>query len=212
MKLWMVNVKFFFCVCLSLFSTLVVAADVYIGMRAHDGVEKGFQQWQATDDYLAEEAPDHHFVPAPMTDITELLDATGDEKFDFVLTNPSSVVEMELLYHAAPILTRNNKRQGKGYTQFGSVVFIRAERDDITNVGDLKDKSFITVAPKAFGGWQAAWRELVRQGVARDEHSFQLRLLMDYRRMWCLQFKIMMPMPVWSEPVCLTLQRLRLEN
>ena len=51
------------------------------------------------------------------------MDEAADGQFDFVLTNPSSFVEMELNLGASAILTLRNKRQGKPYTLFGAVIF-----------------------------------------------------------------------------------------
>ena len=82
----------------------------------------------------------------------------------FVLTNPSSFVDMELNLGASAILTLRNKRQGKPYTLFGSVIFTRNDNDSINSVEDLHDKTFIAVSKPAFGGWRVAVRELLKEG------------------------------------------------
>ena len=52
-----------------------------------------------------------------------------------------------------------NFRLGKGYIEFGGVIFTLADRDDITELKDLKGKSFAAVDKNSFGGWQMAYRE-----------------------------------------------------
>lgn len=94
------------------------------------------------------------------------------DEFDFVLTNPAAHIEQRLRYGVTPIATLVNKRKGDGYTQFGSVIFSRANRNDITSFQDLKGKKFMAVDEQGFGGWRVAWRELTAKGIDpyRDFH------------------------------------------
>jgi len=149
---------------LSIITFQVQAESVRIGLRAHSGVEKGMAQWQPTADYLTGAIPGYEFVMVPHVSIQELHEQAGKNEFDFIFTNPSSYVALELNHGASRILTLENKRQGGAYTQFGSVMFTRAD-SDIKNIVDLKDKRFMAVSEKAFGGWRVAWRELHKQGV-----------------------------------------------
>ena len=133
---------------------------VKIGLRAHRGVEQSLKKWQATADYLNEKIPGYQFVLLPYELNSQLDQAVSRGEFDFVLTNPSAHVEHKIRYDASAIATLINKRKGKGYTRFGSVIFTRAGRNDINTLQDLKGKTFMAVDEKGFGGWRAAWREL----------------------------------------------------
>ncbi|MCW9030687.1 MAG: sensor histidine kinase [Gammaproteobacteria bacterium] len=139
------------------------AATIKIGLRAIQGVEKSMEQWKKTADFLSEKIPEHKFVMVPFVGLEELMQATEKNQFDFVLSNPSSYVEMESRFGASAILTLRNKRQGKPYTKFGSVIFTRAD-SNINEIKDLKGKSIVGVSERAFGGWRVALRELLNEG------------------------------------------------
>ena len=146
------------------FSSPSVHADtIKIGLRAILGVEKSMQQWKPTADYLSEKIPEHKFIMVPIVGLKELLREAEKNRFDFVLTNPSSFVEMESRFGASAILTLRNKRQGKAYSKFGSVIFTRAD-SDINEIKDLQGKSMVGVSETAFGGWRVALRELLKEG------------------------------------------------
>lgn len=146
------------------FSTYANADTIKIGLRAHHGIEQSMRQWKLTADYLSEKIPEHKFIMVPYVGLRELMQEAETNKFDFVLTNPSSYVEMELNLGTSAILTLRNKRQGKPYTEFGSVIFTRKDNDEINEIKDLKDKVFIAVSKRAFGGWRVAVRELLNEG------------------------------------------------
>ena len=158
----------------ALFNILMLLAFIYpmfagadtirIGLRAHHGIEKSMKQWKQTADYLSEKIPEHKFIMEPYVGIVELMEEARLNRFDFVLTNPSSFVEMELSLGASSILTLRNKRQGKPYTQFGSVIFTLKNNQNINRIEDLKDKRIVAVSKPAFGGWRVAVQELLNEG------------------------------------------------
>ncbi len=109
--------------------------------------------------------PQHRFIIAPFENNNALNEAIALGGFDFTLTNPASAVEHITLNGAKPIATLVNKRQGLGYTKFGSVIFTRANRDDINVLEDIKGKIFIGVDEQGFGGWRVAWREFLNNNI-----------------------------------------------
>ncbi|MDH5693155.1 MAG: PhnD/SsuA/transferrin family substrate-binding protein [Gammaproteobacteria bacterium] len=135
--------------------------DVRIALRANKGVKSGFEQWQATADFLSEKIPGYRFVMVPFENNSALNEAVSRGDFMFHLTNPASSVELGLRYGSQPLATLLNKRQGKGYAKFGSVIFTRADHDDLNDIPDLRDKTFIAVDELGFGGWRAAWGEML---------------------------------------------------
>lgn len=150
-------------VCLAV--PTVIADEIRIGLRAHSGAEKDLEKWQPTADYLSQAIPEHHFVMVPYDINSELNQAVSRGEFDFVLTQPAGHVEHRLRYGAIPIATLVNKRKGEGYTQFGSAVFTRANRNDITSFQDLKGKKVMAVDEEGFGGWRVAFREMLSKEV-----------------------------------------------
>lgn len=144
----------------------VVHADtIHIGLRAHSGAEIDMAKWQPTADYLSQKIPQHRFVMIPFEDLKNLSNAADHKMFDFVLTNPSSYVELEKKYGASRILTLQNLRQGGAYTQFGSVIFTRKDNNEINTLDDIKGKIFIAVSERAFGGWRVSWKEFVDNDI-----------------------------------------------
>ena len=139
--------------------------EILIGLRAHRGAAKAKKRWQPTADYLSEQIPGYRFQMVPFENNSALNQAVSRAEFHFVLTNPASHVEQKIRYGVSALATLINKRQGNGYTRFGSVIFTRANRTDIDQVKDLKGKSFMGVDELGFGGWRVAWHELQRNDV-----------------------------------------------
>lgn len=144
---------------------VVLADEIRIALRANKGAEKGLQKWQATADYLSEKIPEHTFVMVPFENNSALNQAISLGEYHFALTNPASAVEHKIRYGAQPLATLVNKRQGNGYSKFGSVIFTRSDRSDINKLEDLKGKVFLAVDELGFGGWRVAWMELLNNEI-----------------------------------------------
>lgn len=151
-------------VCIA-FSSIVNAKDIRIALRAHQGVSAALTQWQPTADHLSSKIPGYRFIMVPFTNISEMNQAVSSGDFQFNLTNPSSAIEYINRYNSKPLATLVNKRQGKGYSQFGSVIFTLSDQSDIHSLRDLKGKTFIAVDEQAFGGWRVAWLELLKNNI-----------------------------------------------
>ena len=141
------------------------AAEYKIGVRAHNGIKVAYEMWQPTAKYLSQKIPEHIFKLVPVEGLNELNLAAKNNKFDFVLTNPSSYIELSTYSGATAFATLNNKRANTAQSQFGSVIFIHASNDNILSLKDLRGKTVMAVAKSAFGGWYVAWREFRKQGV-----------------------------------------------
>ena len=138
--------------------------EVAIAVLAHRGEAAALESWGPTADYLTRTIPTHRFIIVPLMNAT-IDPAVAEKQVDFVLTNPGSYVMLETKYGVTRMLTLRNLRQGGAYTEFGAVIFARADRDDLQTLADLKGKSFMGVNRGAFGGFQMAWRELHAAGV-----------------------------------------------
>jgi two-component system sensor histidine kinase TtrS len=143
---------------------LAAGNDVVIGVLAHRGNQACIRMWTPTIDYLNEEIPGSEFRLMPL-DLQEMSAALAAGKLDFILTNPGNYVDLERRFGVSRITTLKNLNFGNPYTVFGAVIFTRADRADIRELGDLDGKSFGAVAEDAFGGFQMAWRELKEAGV-----------------------------------------------
>jgi len=159
--------------CTALFCTTSILAaenakldliEVKIGVRVITGVMKGIGQWQPTADYLTEKIPGYEFKIFPIVNLREFSRFAGEGKVDFIITNPSSYVDIEVNFGASRLLTLKNKSAGVSeLMQFGSVIFTQADNNEINDLKDLKGKNLIAVSEPAFGGWTVAWREMKKQ-------------------------------------------------
>lgn len=153
--------------CVVLSNQLNAAQTPYhlkIGVLAYSGGDMVLKWWSRTAEYLDEQIPSATFTLVPL-DLSEMRAAVKHEQLAFVLTNPGNFVELQTLYGIEALATLRNQRQNQPYTQFGAVIFTRADRNDIQTLTDLKGKSFMAVKQNAFGGFQMAWRELLQHNV-----------------------------------------------
>ena len=185
------NTSFLFPSCRSIFSFLLLLLlivvdwqnnvlaqppqDVRIGVLAKRGPEFALQKWSATADYLSAALPGYHFHIVPL-DFIEIHTAVRETRIDFVLANSAIYVEMEKLYGVNRIATLlNQNTAGQQMTIFGGVIFVRADRDDLQEIQDLQNKSFMAVDQRSFGGWIMCWRELHRLGLDPKDFFSSLR-------------------------------------
>lgn len=147
-----------------LFNHALFAADYTVAVRAHNGIDKAIKDWQPTVDVLNKKLAPLTFILKPIVNLKEISKSAARSEFDFVLTNPSSYVELKQLYGAKALVTLNNKRANTAQDGFGSVIFTHASNTDILNIKDLKGKTLTAVSEPAFGGWRVAWLEMLEQG------------------------------------------------
>jgi signal transduction histidine kinase/ABC-type phosphate/phosphonate transport system substrate-binding protein len=156
---------FFFIVRLA-FPLPLAAADipVGIGVLAKRGSDQAATMWAPTAAYLSAHIPGYAFTIIPL-DFKKIDQAVREQRVQFVLTNPAIYVGLQYQYGTTRIVTMENLRQGQGYTQFGGVIFCRADRADIQVVANLAGRSFMAVEENSFGGWLMAWREFQDHGI-----------------------------------------------
>ncbi|MFC1589345.1 PhnD/SsuA/transferrin family substrate-binding protein [Pseudomonadota bacterium] len=140
------------------------STTVTVGVLAHRGNTTTTNMWTPTINYLTENIPGNEFQLLPL-DLDGMSAALEQRKVDFILTNPGNYVELERQFGITRIVTLRNLRHGNPYTLFGSVIFVRADREDLHTLADLKNGSFGAVDKDAFGGFQMAWRELKDEDI-----------------------------------------------
>ena len=148
-----------------LLSSSLNAQEAYkIGVLAKRGAIKCMKGWKATADYLTEQIPGKSFVIIPL-DFTEIYPSTEKGSVDFLIANSSFYVEVENMYGAEAIATLINSRRGEPLTQFGGVIFAKADNKAVNTLDDLKGKKFMAVKETSFGGWRMAYRLLVENDI-----------------------------------------------
>ncbi len=134
-----------------------------IGVLAKRGPDAALARWQPTAEYLTSRIDGHRFEIVPLT-FDEITDAVRQNLVDFVLVNPAVFLTLSTREGIRPLATLENLRQGRGYSVFGGVIFVRAD-SPIAHVQDLKKASFAAVSKKSLGGWLMALRELKNLGI-----------------------------------------------
>ncbi len=157
--------KFFLLVLILFFCNVLSAAEYKVGVRAINGIEEAIASWQPTVDALSEKIPQHNFKLLPIVSLKEITIASERGEIDFLLTNPSSYIENEILHGAHALVTLNNKRSNTAQTRFGSVIFTHVSNSNIRTLKNLKGKTLMAVSKRAFGGWRVAWMELLQNGI-----------------------------------------------
>ncbi|ELS05165.1 methyl-accepting chemotaxis protein [Xenococcus sp. PCC 7305] len=135
-----------------------------IATIAKRGKDKTIEKWKPLADYLSETIPEYDFELVPMN-FEEIYAAAEKSEFDFLLPNPGMYVDFEARYGANRIATLKNRRLGNAYTEFGAVIFTKADRNDINELKDFNGKTFMGVKEVAFGGWQMAWGVFEDNGI-----------------------------------------------
>ncbi len=138
--------------------------EIKIGVLALRGKEQCLKQWNATADYLTKKIPGHSFTIVPL-DFAELPNSVSKQQVDFTITNSSMYVSLESHFGNTRIATMKTNVLGLGLTQFGGVIFCRRDRTDILSTKDLRQKRFMAVDRKSFGGWQMAWNYLLDHDI-----------------------------------------------
>jgi len=148
------------------------AKPLTFGVLAHRGENNARSRWQATAEYLTEKL--HEEVSLVPLTLEGMQAALAAGRLDFLLTNPGHYVATAAEFPLSPLATlqRNRSEGDDRPNKFGSVIFTRADRDDIHALGDLKGKTFGAVAPDAFGGYQIAADTLMYNGL-NPEQDFQ---------------------------------------
>ena len=143
-----------------------------VGVLAIADESKTIAKWQPTIDYLSQTIPGYRFeiVTASFDKMREI---AKNNEVDFFLVNPGMYVEFEADYGANRIATLKNRRLGNPYTEFGGVIITRADNNQIDEIEDLKDKTFMAVSPTAFGGWYMAEGVLFEKGIEKPEQFFK---------------------------------------
>lgn len=167
-----------FALLLTAIMTPAAAQELRIGVLALRGEEKAWETWSPTADYLQSQLPGYTVSIVPL-DFDKINLAVRQHQIDFILTNPSFYVELETLYGASPVVTRKScyKSLSSPSSRFGGVIFTRADRQDIRDIRDLDNRIVGAVDLNSFGGWQVAWRELLKHGIDPEKNLEALRFL-----------------------------------
>ena len=140
---------------LLLMTTLLVHAQdepLRVGVLAFRDLEQTRRQWQPTVDQLNRKVSGAHFMLDAMF-YDDFLQAMKKQRFDFVLVNPEFYLARRLDQRLSAIATLMPLAEGHPVSQFGGVIFTRADRADIDELQDLRGKTVAAPFAESFGGF-----------------------------------------------------------
>lgn len=137
-----------------------------IGVLAYRGTAATLARWQPLADYLSATIDGWRFELVPIT-LVSAPERLQSNELEYLITNPGHFVTLAERFSLSALATRERRDAGQqeGMLQFGTVIFTRANRDEIQTLADVKGKTLAAVSPEAFGGFQMAWYEFVQQGI-----------------------------------------------
>lgn len=147
-----------------------------IGVLADRGKDYAVREWSPLAEYLTQHFTNTYFsiVPLDYNDIDVAIDA---KKIDFIIANPLVFVELAYFDDVQRIATLKRIVNGKEQKSYSSVVFFKADRNDITDVASIVKKHIGAVHQRSFGGWILAAREFQLLGFFREEDFGQISFL-----------------------------------
>ena len=126
--------------------------SIRIGVLSHKGADICGEMWQPTMDYLDKALPERKFDLAPLK-FEEIESAVRDNSIDFLICNPEIYVDLEVRYGVSRIMTLRNRAGTQIMSEFGGVVFRRADRSDLQGLQDARGQRFAAVAgPRSADG------------------------------------------------------------
>lgn len=143
------------------------AADepVKIGVLSFRPKPQTLKQWQPLAGVLKQAIPEREFEVIALT-FPEMEQAVAAKRLDFVLTNPGHYVLLtKRIGLSAPLATLAVDQYGEVVTQFGGVIFTRADRRGIGRLQDIRGKNVAATSIDSFGGFQMQSYELIEEGV-----------------------------------------------
>jgi len=142
--------------------------EVRIGVLSIRPLEQARQQWQATADQLNARITGHRFTVEVLF-FPDIEQAMAQGRFDFVLTNPEHYITLRARYGLSAISTLMPLAEGHPVSQFGGVIFTRADRADIDKLEDLRGKVVSSVQDKSFGAYMMQRWTLYKHGIDISE-------------------------------------------
>ncbi|MBW8189878.1 PhnD/SsuA/transferrin family substrate-binding protein [Neiella marina] len=166
---WTQRIGIAMCMLVMFLAQPVIAEElVRIGVIAKRGHEITLERWQPTADYLTGQIPGYVFEILPLT-FDQVPNAVEAGNVQFILVNASMYVQLEHDYGISRIATLKNKKAGKVFSTFGSVIFSHADKLQLTNISQLRNQHVAAVDKASLGGWHMAMKEMLDAGI--DPHT-----------------------------------------
>jgi len=152
------------------------SASIRIGVLAHKGTDICREMWQPTIVYLGKALPGRQFVLVPLR-FEEIEPAVKNKSIDFLICNSAIYVDLEVRYGVSRTMTLRNLVGTQIVSEFGGVIFCRADRSDLNGLRDVRGQRFAAARETSFGGWYMALREFRSAGIDPERDCARLIFL-----------------------------------
>ncbi len=147
-------------------STLSAKSPVKIGILTKESIGGWDYDWNETISFLNRKLPDYQFT-AEYYNWMDLKQAIENDQVDFVISSPIFAVESD--FEGTTTILATLKRANEKVEAFdnflGSVIFWKADNNDIKTLWDIRNKKLVAGPVLSIGGWLAASREFAERGV-----------------------------------------------
>ena len=141
-----------------------IVQDVRLGVLSFRSLEHTRTQWTPLAEYLNNRVPGYRFQIVPLF-YPDLDKAVAQNKLDLVLTNPEHYVLLRSRHGLAAQVTLMPLANGFPVNQFGGVILVRADRNDLNAFEDLKGKRLASPSQQSLGGYLMQRWALMQSGV-----------------------------------------------
>ena len=147
---------------------------VRIGVLAVRSAEQTQAQFRSTALWLESRIPGKRFRIVPLG-FNELDSAVRRHEVDFLAANPETYVRLRHDQGLAAIATLMPLAGLEPVTQFGGVIFTRADRQDIKSLEDVRGRKVVSVGDMSLGGYLVERWTLMKAGIRLPEDVREIR-------------------------------------
>ncbi len=142
---------------------------INIGILSFRDIDENQKVWQSLEDYLNNYNQDYQFkIHSYIQD--DLEKAVSKNELDIIFVYPLVSVIMETKYHTHNIASIVRKDLGgKLLNSYGSTIVVKANRDDINSLKDLKDKTIAIPVKTGFVTYLIPKDMLIENGIDFDK-------------------------------------------
>lgn len=135
---------------------------IHVGVLAFRSIEQTQHRWQPLMDYLNQEIPDYEWR-MKVYFYDDFNQAMTEQTLDYLLTNPQHYTRLKHQTPLKPLLTLMPLAQGIPVTEFGGVIFTRADNHHIETLADLESTTIAATFAESFGGYLMQRWEMFKQ-------------------------------------------------
>lgn len=145
------------------------ARTLVFGVFAYLGQEQTREKYQPLVDYLNGKLEEEHVVLEVLSQ-DEIRQRVAERTLDIVTTNPTHFIHIRSQSPLTGVIaTLVNRSGGKPVHMLGGAIVVKAERNDIGSLKDLRGKTIAAPSLDHMGGYRAQAYELHKAGIRLNE-------------------------------------------